>query len=119
MTYVGGKMFPVKIQINSKGIYGDWRFYKEELDYIPFELPPNIKYSITKLMDMLQLNFGGIDLALVNGEYYFIEVNPTGEWGWLEVKTHTPISVAIKRHFAGRVNYDSRNYSSYSTEKIN
>lgn len=97
VTYVGGKMFPVKIQINSKGIYGDWRFYKEELDYIPFELPPNIKYSITKLMDMLQLNFGGIDLALVNGEYYFIEVNPTGEWGWLEVKTHTPISVAIKK----------------------
>ena len=37
-------------------------------------------------MDELGLTFGGIDLALCGDEFYFIEVNPTGEWGWL-VKT--------------------------------
>ena len=47
-------------------------------------------------MNKLHLRFGGIDLAYANGEYYFIEVNPTGEWGWLEVKTGMEISSAIE-----------------------
>lgn len=47
-------------------------------------------------MKNLNLNFGGIDLALVDGKYYFIEVNPTGEWGWLEIKTGMNISETIK-----------------------
>jgi glutathione synthase/RimK-type ligase-like ATP-grasp enzyme len=30
------------------------------------------------------LNFGAIDLIFHNNEYYFIEINPTGEWSWLQ-----------------------------------
>lgn len=101
ITYIKGKFFAVKILKDKEGLYGDWRFYKEELDYEPFELPNNIKYSIHKLMDNLNLNFGGIDLVYVNNEYYFIEVNPTGEWGWLEVKTGLEISRAIKTALCG------------------
>lgn len=96
ITYVGGKMFPVKIQKNNMGIYGDWRFYKEQLEYIPFDLPENVLNSINRLMKKLNLNFGGIDLAYADGEYYFIEVNPTGEWGWLEIKTGMKISSEIE-----------------------
>lgn len=101
VTYVQGKLFPVKILQNGKGLYGDWRMRKEELEYIPFQLPTYVENAIHKLMKKLELNFGGIDLAIVSGEYYFIEVNPTGEWGWLEVKTGTKISKTIKRALAG------------------
>lgn len=101
VTYVQGKLFPVKILQNGKGMYGDWRIRKEELEYIPFQLPTYVENAIHKLMKKLELNFGGIDLAIVSGEYYFIEVNPTGEWGWLEVKTGTNISKTIKRALAG------------------
>lgn len=101
VTYVQGKLFPVKILQNGKGMYGDWRMRKEELEYIPFQLPAYVENAIHKLMKKLELNFGGIDLAIVSGEYYFIEVNPTGEWGWLEVKTGTNISKTIKRALAG------------------
>ena len=80
VTYVQGKLFPVKILQNGKGLYGDWRMRKEELEYIPFQLPTYVENAIHKLMKKLELNFGGIDLAIVSGEYYFIEVNPTGEW---------------------------------------
>lgn len=95
ITFVDGKIFPVKIQKDGHGIYGDWRFYKEQLEYILFELPKVIEYKIVALMNKLYLKFGGIDLAYVDGEYYFIEINPTGEWGWLEVKTGMEISSAI------------------------
>lgn len=101
VTYVQGKLFPVKILQNGNGMYGDWRMRKEELEYIPFQLPAYVENAIHKLMEKLELNFGGIDLAIVSGEYYFIEVNPTGEWGWLEVKTGTNISKTIKRALAG------------------
>lgn len=101
ITFIKDKLFSVKIQKNNEGIYGDWRFYKEELEYIPFQLPESIEYAITKLMHELNLNFGGIDLVYSNGRYYFIEVNPTGEWGWLEVKTDMKISSAIKAALCG------------------
>jgi glutathione synthase/RimK-type ligase-like ATP-grasp enzyme len=42
----------------------------------------------------LGLTYAAIDLALSNGEYWFIEVNPTGEWGWLD-GAERPIAAAI------------------------
>ena len=96
ITYVNGRFYSVKILKENLGLYGDWRFYKEKLEYIPFDLPNNIRKMICELMEKLDLNFGGIDLAIVNGEYYFIEVNPTGEWGWLELNTGMKISKGIE-----------------------
>ena len=46
-------------------------------------------------MRLLRLEFGGIDLAILDDTYYFIEVNPTGEWGWLTSTAHLPIDSAI------------------------
>jgi glutathione synthase/RimK-type ligase-like ATP-grasp enzyme len=60
-----------------------------------FALPDAIKFNIDKMMKSLNLKFGGIDLALCNDNYYFIEVNPTGEWGWLETVAGLNISDAI------------------------
>lgn len=101
VTFINGRMFPVKIQKDSKGISGDWRFYKEQLDYIPFLLPERVENALKVLMKKLNLTFGGIDLAIVHNDYYFIEVNPTGEWGWLEIKTDQKISMAIKEELCG------------------
>lgn len=95
VTYVNGKMFPVKILYHGKGLAGDWRCKKDGLDYMSFALPDVIKFNIDKMMKSLNLKFGGIDLALCNDNYYFIEVNPTGEWGWLETVTGLNISDVI------------------------
>ncbi|PTD76711.1 RimK-like protein, partial [Klebsiella pneumoniae] len=32
---------------------------------------------------LLGLNYGAIDFIKTKDEYIFIEINPTGEWGWL------------------------------------
>lgn len=95
ITYIDGKMFPVKILLNQKGLYGDWRCQKENLVYETFSLPESIKMKLISLMKCLELKFGGIDMAIYEGNYYFIEVNPTGEWGWLETVAHLEISDAI------------------------
>lgn len=46
-------------------------------------------------MGKLKLQFGGIDLIYMKDTYYFIEVNPTGEWGWLLNSAGMRIDIAI------------------------
>jgi Glutathione synthase/Ribosomal protein S6 modification enzyme (glutaminyl transferase) len=84
VTIIGDKIFPVSVTNNGLSIDGDWRRTpKELLKYTPIKLPETVVESIQKTMKSLGLKFGGMDLAVVDDKYYFIEVNPTGEWGWL------------------------------------
>ena len=96
VTVIGNRIFPVSITKQGEALVGDWRrSNKDNLDYIPIELPQIINEQITMLMQYLDLSFGGIDLALVGDTYYFIEVNPTGEWGWLTSSAGIPVDKAI------------------------
>ncbi len=95
-TYIAGKVFPVTITNNGKKIEGDWRKTpKENLVYLPCKLPKELTETLVRYMGDLALNFGGIDLAFSRGDYYFIEVNPTGEWGWLVNTAKFPIAETI------------------------
>lgn len=96
VTIVGNNIFAASITRMGKEIYGDWRVTKKEmLTYSPIELPEEVMTKLLALMKSLNLSFGGIDLALVKDRYYFIEVNPTGEWGWLAGNPGFPIDQAI------------------------
>lgn len=65
------------------------------LSYVPIQLPRSICDKLLQLMKHLGLTFGGIDLVLADNIYYFIEINPTGEWGWLVTSAHLPIDKSI------------------------
>jgi len=42
------------------------------------------------------LSFGAIDLLLTpTGEYVFLEINPNGQWYWLELITGIPLTNAM------------------------
>lgn len=96
VTVIDDNIFGVSITKDGNKINGDWRIKsKDELEYLPIVIPKKIQSKIFDLMKKLNLNFGGIDFALVNGKYYFIEINPTGEWGWLVRTSKLPIDKAI------------------------
>lgn len=95
-TVIGDAIFAVTITKNGCNIEGDWRKNEKEcLKYSPIDLPVTVQEQIRELMHKLGLHFGGIDLAVVKDTYYFIEINPTGEWGWLVPTTKLPIDKAI------------------------
>lgn len=51
---------------------------------IPFELPAEISLKLRKLMDILNYNTCSIDMIIDNkNQYYFLEINPTGQFGSL------------------------------------
>lgn len=83
VSVIANMVHAVKIVQNNMGIDGDWRLQKHDLSYVPIVLPIEIEQKCIQLVKDLGLAFGGIDLIDSMGKYYFIEVNPTGEWAWL------------------------------------
>lgn len=104
VTVIGDLIFPISITKSGESIYGDWRKNKKDtLQYISETIPDEVSNKIFKLMNKLGLLFGGVDLAFSNGKYYFIEVNPTGEWGWLSPYNAIPLENAIVNELVGEV----------------
>lgn len=83
VTVVGPDVFAVSITKGGKRIEGDWRCEKTEAHFEPYELPEEVRAKCRNLVSELKLTFGAIDLALGGKSFYFLEINPTGEWGWL------------------------------------
>jgi len=50
--------------------------------FVPYELPAKVEEGIRSFMTTIGLNCGSIDLIKgTDGRYYFLEVNPTGQFG--------------------------------------
>lgn len=85
VTIVGERLFAVRIEEDGEGIEGDWRMRpRTEIRFVPMELPSECATLCRQLTATLGLPFAAIDLAEgKDGRIFFLEVNPTGEWGWL------------------------------------
>lgn len=63
----------------------DWRRTYEHNEYCECRLPADVEVAASRLMSILQLRYGALDFVVgTNQQHYFLEVNPAGEWGWLE-----------------------------------
>lgn len=87
VTIIGSELFSVKILANGTPVSGDWRLIsRDELEYVDCELPKEMKVKCYNLMESLGLKFGAIDLVETKNDFVFLEINPTGEWGWLNTE---------------------------------
>ena len=95
VTVVGETVFPVRIVEEGEGIDGDWRLRnKESLEFEDHVLDEGVSQRCVEVVQKLGLSYGAIDLAESRNGTTFIEVNPTGEWGWLSSPSR-PISQTI------------------------
>lgn len=95
ITIVNNEIFIASVdsQINAKTKI-DWR--RENLQFKKDDLPEEIKSMCFQLVNKLGLNFGAIDLIKnTKNEFYFIEINPNGQWVWIETDTGLNISDSI------------------------
>lgn len=54
--------------------------------YVPYKLPQSVESNLTKLMELLSLKQGSIDLIKdKNNNYIFLEVNPVGQFGMTSI----------------------------------
>ncbi len=77
----------------------DWRRQGVNLinSWEPHNLPQDVEQKLFKLMAYFGLNYGAIDIIVTpDGRYVFLEINPVGEFFWLECcSPYFPISQAI------------------------
>ena len=100
VTVIGEKVFSIKILEKGIPVKGDWRTVpKERLEYVDIELPQKIINSCKMLIKELNLSFGAIDLLETNKGFIFLEINPTGEWGWLN-NEQRPLDLYVAKWLA-------------------
>lgn len=105
VTYVAGEFFIAEIESQlDPHARIDWRATHDP--YIPHrraDLPVELEARIGELLQCLGLEFGAIDLIKTpQDEYVFVEVNPNGQWLWLEDALDFRISAAVADHLLRR-----------------
>jgi ATP-GRASP peptide maturase of grasp-with-spasm system len=84
--YLDGECFSMAIfSQNNEMTKLDFRNYDRENPnrLVPYKLPEKVENAIVTLMESIDLNTGSLDIvkSAYNGEYYFLEVNPSGQFG--------------------------------------
>jgi len=98
VTVIAGKVFAAEIlsqtHVDSRT---DWRATNDpSLHHERHQLPLQLEEMCVNLTTELGLEFGAIDLALTtDGQYIFFEINPNGEWVWIEDQLGYPIADSI------------------------
>ena len=83
----------------------DWRIAEEDIPWQQESLPKSLETKIRSFMKRLGLAYGAIDLIVTpDHRYIFLEVNPAGEWGWLQRDLNLPIANAIATNLIKRGN---------------
>ena len=95
---VGDQHFVCRIESqHSMRAMVDWRRYDIlHTPHCSMDAPDHIRFRIQKLMSELGINFGALDFIVTpSDEWVFLEVNPVGQWLWIEDLTGMKISDAI------------------------
>ncbi|SEG55789.1 ATP-grasp ribosomal peptide maturase, SAV_5884 family [Actinacidiphila yanglinensis] len=89
---VGRRTFAVRIESELL----DWRRDYAALDYSVAHLPDRVNAALHSYLRRLGLVSGSFDLAVDRaGKHWWLELNPNGQWGWLEAETGLPMSAAF------------------------
>lgn len=74
----------------------DWRRDYGALTYSVAHLTDRVDQALHAYLDRLGLVSGSFDLAVDRaGNYWWLELNPNGQWGWLQTETGLPMSTAF------------------------
>lgn len=103
ITVIGREVFAVRIDSQRSELARvDWRRDSEGVTYQSYKLPAQLADRCRKLIRSLKLQFGAIDMIYSpSGEYVFLEVNPNGQFLWLEDRTGLPLAQAMARLLSG------------------
>ncbi len=93
LTIIDNHMFPVRIDCDNKV---DWRRDYSSHQYSLVEAPVSIVKSCLRMLQDFGLVYGAFDFIVdESGKWIFLEVNPNGQWLWLEQILQIDISKYI------------------------
>jgi glutathione synthase/RimK-type ligase-like ATP-grasp enzyme len=104
LTVVDEAMFPAEIHAGSDAAKVDWRRDYGSLVYRAGAVPDAVSHAVCRMMTRLGLRFGAFDFVVTpTEEWVFLELNPNGQWAWLQDETGLPIAQAIADALEGGI----------------
>jgi hypothetical protein len=96
VTAVAGRLFATAIDARQTGSPEDFRPVYAQASVSACRLPGEVEAGLRALVDSLGLSYAAIDLRRTDeGRHFFLEVNPAGQWLFLEDRTGQPITRAV------------------------
>lgn len=98
VTCVGDQLFAAEIDVRETKYPFDFRMSLPDAHVSPCTLPPELAAGIRRLMERLGLVYGALDFRrLADGRFLFLEINPAGQWLFVEEPTGLPIAFEMAR----------------------
>lgn len=98
VTIIGDRLF--NCRIDSQGVEGaeqDWRAV--DTIKLPHRIEPlraDVDAALRAYLKRCGLRFGAFDLIVTpEGDHVFLELNPNGQWYWVELATQAPMAEAM------------------------
>jgi glutathione synthase/RimK-type ligase-like ATP-grasp enzyme len=99
ITMIGDEIFAAEIDARGTSYEVDMRMVVGEAAVKAVTLPTPLQNKLRRLQRRLGLEYGAIDMRRTDeGEYVFFEVNPAGQWLFVEQRTGLPIAKAMADH---------------------
>lgn len=98
ITLIGDKVFPVQITTTiDKNEYSDLHTVEEKhLRFKLMRIEKNLERTCLKMNQSLGLSVASLDFIVDRkGEIYFLEINPIGDWNWLEKHIDLPMTKTL------------------------
>lgn len=96
ITVVGSDIFPAAIHSQETTYPVDFRMDMANAKIEAHKLPAAIEEGLLALMAKLGLVYGAIDMRRTpDGEYVFLEINPAGQWLFVEARSEQPITKCL------------------------
>jgi glutathione synthase/RimK-type ligase-like ATP-grasp enzyme len=95
ITAIGDTLFAAAAETAPDGYPDDIRF-NLGAPYAPYTLPENVAVRLRELMQAMSLHYGAIDMRVTpEGQHIFLEINPAGQFLYVELATGLPIAAAL------------------------
>ncbi|MFC4614658.1 MvdC/MvdD family ATP grasp protein [Cellulomonas algicola] len=102
VTVVGDAVHAAAIHSARTAYALDFRLELDTVPMEPYALPAPVRDAVVRLMRRLGLVYGAIDLRVrPDGEHVFFEVNPSGQWLFVEERTGLPLTRTFVDVLAG------------------
>lgn len=98
VTVVGDDVFPAAVHSQAVPYPLDFRLHLDTVPIEPTTIPADVAAALHRLLDRAGLRYGAVDMRLTpDGEYIFLEINPAGQWLFVDDRSAAAITAAMAR----------------------
>ncbi len=96
VTIVGDELFAADIDARRSSSPDDFRGFERQCRFSACRVPDREQAGLRRLMEDLGLAFAAIDFRRdADGRWWFLDLNPAGQWRFVERRTLQPITAAL------------------------